>query len=151
MVTRNIRCGACGFEGKIEAHDTVNVVPESEILKNLGKDSSTDYLHSRCPVCGAVLDLDPVKMLVPGQWTGRTAGSRSQRYVPIISGLIYSTAAFLLFVVGSWWAFLVGGILAMFGWVSLKTGFSASSKEIDELTGRRPVSEETERKFIERL
>jgi hypothetical protein len=38
MVTRDIKCGACGFEGKVEAHDTVSKVPESQIFKNLGKD-----------------------------------------------------------------------------------------------------------------
>jgi hypothetical protein len=37
MFTRDIKCGSCGHEGKVEAHDTVNVVRASEIFEVLGK------------------------------------------------------------------------------------------------------------------
>lgn len=39
----------------------------------------------------------------------------------------------------------------MFGWASLKTTFSASDKEIEELTGTGPMSEETRKKFEDRI
>lgn len=155
IISWDIECASCGYAGKVEAHDTVNVTPASQIFQHLGKDSSTGYLHFRCPACGADLQVDPMKMakmLVDGHVTGYPAGSRSRRSVPIIHGLICVAAALFLFLrFGSWWAYLLGGVLFMLGWVSLKTGFSASSKEIAELTGPGPVSEDTKRKFQERL
>lgn len=152
MITRDIKCGSCGHTGKVEAHDTVKVTPTSEIFTNLGKDSSTGYLHFRCPACEADLQVDPMKMLAAGKVTGRPAGAQSRRYVPIVWGVIYVIAAlFLFFKFGSWWAYLVGGILLIIRWVSLKTGLFASSKEITELTSPGPVSEETKREFQDRL
>ena len=46
MVTRNIICMGCQFEGKIEAVDTIGLVSEGEIFKNLGK-STNGYLIFR--------------------------------------------------------------------------------------------------------
>jgi hypothetical protein len=159
MVTRSIKCGSCGFEGKIEAHDTVNVVPTSEIFKNLGKDSSTGFLHFSCPSCNEDLAVDPLKAIAARQMVGHPEYSiasgkakRSNRHVPIIWGIVCLIAAFLIFVKFSgWWTYIVGGILLMLGWVSLKTGLSASQKEIKEITEPRPISEETKKKFQDRL
>jgi len=39
----------------------------------------------------------------------------------------------------------------MFGWLSLKTAFFASDKEIKELTGIGPMSEETRKKLEDRI
>ena len=61
MVTRNIICMECEFEGKVEAQDTVGVVPESEIFRSLGKDTNTGYLLFRCPSCGKQIAVDPLK------------------------------------------------------------------------------------------
>ena len=61
MVTRNIKCMGCEFEGKVEARDTVGVVPENEIFKSLGKDTNTGYLLLRCPSCGRNIAVDPLK------------------------------------------------------------------------------------------
>ncbi len=144
MIARDIKCGACGQRGKVEAHDTVNVTAPSDIFRNLGKDSSTGYLHFRCPACNADLEVDPMKMFGSGQVTGYPTGSRSRRYVPIVWGLIYTAGAlFLFFEFKSWWAYIVGGVLLMLGWASLKTGFFASPKEIARLMGPGPVSEDT--------
>ena len=159
MVTRNIKCGTCGFEGKIEAHDTVNAVPESEIFKNLGKDSSTGFLHFSCPSCNEDLAVDPLKAVAAKQIVGHPETSissgkaqRANRYVPIIWGIVCLIGAFFIFVKFSgWWTYIVGGLLLMLGWVSLKTGLFASQKEIKELTEPGPVSEETKKKFQDRL
>ena len=159
MVTRDIKCGACGFEGKVEAHDTVNVASESEIFKNLGKDSSTGFLHFSCPSCNEDLAVDPLKAVAARQMVGYPETSiasekaqRSNRHVPIIWGIVCLIGAFFIFVKFSgWWTYIVGGLLLMLGWVSLKTGLFASQKEIKELTEVEPVSEETKKKFQNRL
>lgn len=61
MVTRNIICMGCEFEGKVEAHDTVEVISESMIFKSLGKDPDTGYLLLRCPCCVKDIAVDPLK------------------------------------------------------------------------------------------
>lgn len=159
MVTRDIKCGACGFEGKVEAHDTVNLVPESQIFKNLGKDSSTGFLHFNCPSCNEDLAVDPLKAIAARQMVGYPESSiesgkahGSKRHVPIIWGIVCLIVAFFIFVKFSgWWTYLVGGIFLMLAWVSLKTGLFASQKEIKELTEPGPVSEETKKRFQDRL
>lgn len=60
----------CGFEGKIEAHDTINLVPESDIFKLLGKDSFTGFIHFSCPSCNADLSVDPLKVICKKQIIG---------------------------------------------------------------------------------
>ena len=50
MVTRDVSCNECGFEGKIEAHDTVGVYPDEILFKALGKDPD-GYIHLECPRC----------------------------------------------------------------------------------------------------
>jgi hypothetical protein len=159
MVTRNIKCGACGFEGKLEAHDTVNIVPESQIFKNLGKDSSTGFLHFSCPSCNEDLAVDPLKAIAARQLVGYPESSiasrkarGSNRHVPISWGIVGLIAAFFIFVkFGGWWTYILGGILLMLAWVSLKTGLFASQKEIKELTEPGPVSEETKKKVQDTL
>ncbi len=159
MVTRDIKCAACGFEGKVEAHDTVNVVSEAQIFKNLGKDSSTGFLHFSCPSCNEDLAVDPLKAIAARHMVGYPESSmasgraqRSKRYVPIIWGIVCLIAAFFIFVKFSgWWTYIVGAILLMMAWVSLKTGLFASQKDIKELTEPGPVSEETKKKFQDRL
>ena len=55
MFTREIKCDACGFEGKIEANDTIGTISAAKNFIFLGKDSSTGFLHFRCPSCNADL------------------------------------------------------------------------------------------------
>lgn len=159
MVTRNIKCGACGFEGKVEAHDTVNVVPESQIFKNLGKDPSTGFLHFNCPSCNKDLSADPLKVITTKQIVGYPESyippgiaNRPKRHVPIIWGIISLVGAIFVFVKFSgWWTYVVGVLLLMLGWVSLKTGLFASEKEIKELTEPGRVSKETKKRFQDKL
>jgi hypothetical protein len=83
---------------------------------------------------------------------GQPAGSRSRRYVPAIWGVVYvATALFFYLRTESWRTPIVGGILFVLGWVSLKTALFASSKEISELTSPGPISEDTKRKFQDRI
>lgn len=159
MDTRDIKCGACGFKGKVEAHDTVNVFSDAQIFKNLGKDSSTGFLHFSCPSCNKDLAVDPLKAITSRPMVGYpespiASGTvyRSNRHVPIIWGIVYLIVAFFIFVkFSSWWTYIIGGILLILASVSLKTGLFASQKEIEELTEPGPISEETKKRFQDRL
>jgi len=155
MVTRNIKCVGCDYEGKIEAHDTIDGADESDLFETLGKDPSTGFLYFRCPSCNEDIAVDPIKAIrakqmlgfPPSQLTSGRSG-RSNRYVPIILGFVSIIAAiFIVVSFRGWWTYIVGGILLMFGWPSLKTGLFASNKEIEELTEPDPISEETTRMF----
>ena len=159
MVTRNVKCGSCGCEGKVEAHDTANTVPESQIFEVLGKDSSTGYIHLRCPSCKEDLAVDPFKVLGASQFIGYptspVAGrstERSRRNVPVIFGVLCLIgAAFFVFLLPSLWTIIAGGFLLLLGLMSIKTGLFASDKEIREFTEPGPVSEDTKKKFKDRL
>lgn len=70
MVTRNIKCMGCEFEGKVEAHDTVGVISKGKIFKSLGKDLNTGYLLMRCPQCGKVIAVDPLKTVFSRKMKG---------------------------------------------------------------------------------
>jgi hypothetical protein len=76
----------------------------------------------------------------------------NNRYVPIIIGISsIGIAVFFIFGFSGWWRYIPATLLLMFGWPTLKTGFFASNKEINELTGPAPVSEETKDKFKDRM
>lgn len=70
MLTRNIKCMGCEFEGKVEAPDTAGVVPDNEIFKSLGKDTNTGYLLLRCPSCGRNIAVDPLKAFLSRRMKG---------------------------------------------------------------------------------
>ena len=77
---------------------------------------------------------------------------QTKRYVPVIWGAVYLLAALVILIKFSGlWTYIVGGVLFMLAWVSIKTGVFASKKEIRELTEPGPVSEDTKRKFEDRL
>ncbi len=159
MFTRDIKCGSCGHEGKVEAHDTVNVVPASEIFEVLGKDSSTGYIHLRCPSCKEDLAVDPLKVVGSSQMVGySTSGNpergpeKSRGYVPLIFGAIcLIVGLFILYEFSGLWTYIATGFLLMLAWGSIKTGLFASDKEMRELTEPGPVSEDTKKKFQDRL
>lgn len=76
----------------------------------------------------------------------------SNRHVPLIIGATCIAAAIWLLVsVTGWWKYVPIALLLMFGGASLKTGLFASDDEIDELTGVRPLSEDTAQKFKDRV
>lgn len=76
----------------------------------------------------------------------------NNRHVPLITGVIaLGLAAWFLLGFSGWWRYIPATLLLAFGWVSLKTGLSASDQELTELTGSGPVSEETWKKFEDRL
>jgi hypothetical protein len=77
---------------------------------------------------------------------------RSNRWVPLIWGIISLITIIVILVrFSGWWTYIVGGLLLAFAWVSLKTAIFASQKEIKELTEPGPVSEKTKRKYLNRL
>jgi len=49
-----------------------------------------------------------------------------------------------------WWTYFVGTFLLILGWRSLKTGFFATNKEIEEIATSIPFSKETKKKFDDR-
>jgi len=76
----------------------------------------------------------------------------SNRHVPVITGVVaIGLAAWLALGFSGWWRYIPGTLLLAFGWVSIKTAVFASPKELQELTGEGPVSEETKRKLQDRL
>jgi hypothetical protein len=60
-------------------------------------------------------------------------------------------ASYLAIGVGGIWGIAGAALLAAFGAPSLKTALFASDREIREMTGDAPLSEETKRKFEDRL
>ncbi len=78
---------------------------------------------------------------------------KSNRHVPLIIGLLcICLALWLVLSFSGWWVTSMLAVLPLwFGWASLKTAFRATDREIDELTGVRPMSDDTERRFKDRL
>lgn len=76
----------------------------------------------------------------------------SKRYVPAIWGVVsIGVAVWLAFSFTGWWKIIPGTLLLAFGWMSLKTAFSATDREIEELTGQAPISEKTKERLKNRL
>jgi len=71
----------CEFEGKVEARDTVGVVPENEIFKSLGKDTNTGYLLLRCPSCGKDIAVDPLKAFRSRKMKGYPVDIRNEESI----------------------------------------------------------------------
>jgi len=73
-------------------------------------------------------------------------------HVPLITGIVaLGLAAWLVLGFSGWWRYIPGTLLLAFGWVSLKTALFASDQELKELTGTGPMSQETRKKFQDRL
>ncbi len=76
----------------------------------------------------------------------------NNRHVPLITGVVaFGLAAWLVLGFAGWWRYIPGTLLLAFGWVSLKTALFASNQELKDLTGTGPLSEETRKKFEDRL
>ena len=74
------------------------------------------------------------------------------RHVPLICGVVcIGIAIWLALGFSGWWWHIPGTLLLIFGWLSLKTAFSASDKEIKELTGQGELSEETRKNLEDRI
>ena len=69
MITGDIKCGGCGYEGKVEANDTVREHPEESLFKLIGKDPE-GYIHVKCPKCQDDLTIDSSKGFFSGKITG---------------------------------------------------------------------------------
>ncbi len=77
---------------------------------------------------------------------------RTNRHVPMITGVVALGLAFLMLVgFSGWWKYIPAIFFLMFGWGSIKTALFASSQEISELTGSEPMSEKTRKKFEDRI
>lgn len=76
----------------------------------------------------------------------------NNRHVPLITGVVaLGLAVWLVLGFSGWWRYIPSTLLLAFGWVSLKTALIASDQELKELTGTAPMSEETSKKFQDRL
>ncbi|MBM4275639.1 MAG: hypothetical protein FJ134_14435 [Deltaproteobacteria bacterium] len=130
MITRDIKCGICGYEGKVEALDTLDSVPKSDIFKILGKDSSTGFLHFRCPSCDLDLAVDPLRVIAANQIIGYPESTcQANRLPSIIWGILcLIVAIFILAKFSGWWTYIVAGILFFLAW-----GFFAPAKQIKEI------------------
>lgn len=74
------------------------------------------------------------------------------RHVPLIMGLAaLALAAYLVIEVRGLWAWVGAPLLLVFAIPSIKTALFASDQEIRELTGAAPLSEDTKRKFEDRI
>lgn len=92
----------------------------------------------------------PVKANVGRQRKG--AFMFGNRHVPLIMGVMaIGIAIWLVLSFSGWWRYIPATLLLMFGWPSLKTAFFASDKEIEELTGRGAMSDETRKNFEDRI
>lgn len=77
---------------------------------------------------------------------------RTNRHVPLIMGVAsLAFATWLIVGFAGWWKYIPGGFFLLFGWASLKTALFSSNQEISELTGSEPMSEETKKKFKNRI
>ncbi len=81
MVTRNIKCMGCEFEGKVEAHDTVGILSTDKIFKVLGKDTNTGYILLRCPSCGENIAVDPLKSFFGRNMKGYPVNIRNEESI----------------------------------------------------------------------
>lgn len=77
---------------------------------------------------------------------------KSRRYVPVIFGAVcLIVSLFIFYKFSGLWTYIAAGFLLMLAWGSIKTGFFASEKKMRELTEPGPVSEDTKKKFQDRL
>lgn len=137
------QCPYCGLDGTLKQFG----MWEKDGKRSLLGKTPEGYLMFLCPRCQLHIKYDPIS----DSFT-REENVGGNRHAPLIMGAISVAAAlFFVFYFSGWWKYLVGTILLAFAWVSLKTGLFATNKEIEELTTSIPLSEETKRKFDNRL
>jgi hypothetical protein len=135
MITRDMKCGVCGYLGKVEAHDTVGSIPESHIFKSLGKDSS-GFLRFICPSCGMNLAVNPtLKITIQKIVTAYPVTTSKVERLPCIiwGALCLLISIFLIAVLGSWWTYIISaGLLVL----SISFFIASGKKEIEEIHKR---------------
>jgi hypothetical protein len=94
MITRNVTGDSCRPEGQVEEHNRINIVPESELLK----DSCTGYIHFRCPSCKADLAVDPLKVIRSSQNGSRDHIERNMTYPTIFVAIGIVLALVILYL-----------------------------------------------------
>ncbi len=76
----------------------------------------------------------------------------TNRHVPIIYGVVCFGIGLTLTVgINSWWAWLIGMPIGVFGLMSLKLGFSASDDEVAAMTRFEPMSKAMKHRILDRL
>jgi hypothetical protein len=75
----------------------------------------------------------------------------ANRNVPLVWGVIGIGGGIILSILGGVPGMIAGAVLIIFGWMSLKSAVFGSNREIEELSGERPVSRETERSLRDRF
>jgi len=137
------QCPYCSLDGTLKQFG----MWEKDGKRGLLGKTPEGYLMFLCPRCQLHIKYDPIS----DSFT-REENVGENRHAPLIMGAVsVATALFIIFYFSGWWKYFVGSILLAFGWISLKTGLFATNKEIEELTTSIPLSEETKRKFDNRL
>ena len=89
---------------------------------------------------------------IKSKLTSGEGGGKSNRYVPVMFGAVCGVlAVFVFYEFSGMWSYIVAGFLLVLALASMKTGLFASDREIRELTESGPVSEDTKKKFQDRL
>jgi len=105
------------------------------------------FLFVACPDCRGIFKYDGL--------TGHASfpGGSGGRHIPLISGVLSFTAAvaLVLIVRPPWLVAILATPFLIFGVMSFRTALSASQREISELTGMAPVTEETLKKLEDRF
>jgi membrane protein implicated in regulation of membrane protease activity len=63
----------------------------------------------------------------------------SKRYVPFVMGIVGGAAAVGLLKVGTWWSFALATLASAYAIYSIKTALTATDRQIEALTGNRPL------------
>jgi len=136
------QCPHCGLDGTLEQFSTWEKDGKRGFL---GK-TPEGHMMLLCPRCLLHFKYDPHSDRIT-----REENVGLSRRVPIIIGVLSIAAAMLIAVFFSgWWTYFVGTFLLILGWRSLKTGFFATNKEIEEIATSIPFSKETKKKFDDR-
>ena len=92
MITRNVTGDSCRPEGQVEGHNRIDIVPESELLK----DSCTGYIHFRCPSCKADLAVDPLKVIGASQMIDYTKRDMTYPVIFVAIGIVLALVGLYL-------------------------------------------------------
>lgn len=65
----------------------------------------------------------------------------AKRHVPLLMGLAAAGISLVLISSGRWWGFLMAAVTTAYAVFSFKAAFTASDRQIEALTGDRPLQD----------